>query len=651
MTHAPLLLAVLVKGALVLALAALAARALRRAPAAARHGVWVAAFVGLLLLPVLEAAGPLWTVGVLPAPAPLMEDDHANVRLELWTASAMPAPATVVLPAPPVPPAPPAPPAPPVGGLGAAAFRAGAAAFDAHVAEFEAEAAAFETEAAHFEADAAAYARDVEALPADGVGVRVARVAERRAPWASAGLWLAGAWALGAALVALGWASALASATRLVRTARPETDDEWAVLADRARRLSGLPEPVRLLRSSVLDVPIAWGLGRPAVVLPASADTWADGRREAVLLHEMAHLRRRDAWTGLAAQAALALHWPNPLAWWAYRRFLDAREQACDDAVLQGGARPSDYAEHLVGVARGLRRDRAALAAVAPMARRAGLEGRVVSILDGARRRRLSRGAQVATVGLAGLVVLPVVAPRPVAQEAPPEPFAVAHAAAPVEAAGPVAHDTTDAWVEVEAAAETARQRADVVPTPPRAPTPPLPPAPPGFESEWFSEASWREAMDEAGAALAELDLDAIVAEALASVDEIEVRAEVEAALREARAEVRQDAARARAEARAEARAPAHELAEIERVRAEHAIADAQREARLARDRARQAQRDAERRAAPAQTPAPRPAPAARPAPAPVDWQDVDRARREAARRSDTTAALFSVAHDGPDCA
>ena len=64
----PLLLSIALKGALVLLLAALTVRLLKSAPASARHGVWAAAFAALLLLPVLEWAGPTWAVGVLPSP-------------------------------------------------------------------------------------------------------------------------------------------------------------------------------------------------------------------------------------------------------------------------------------------------------------------------------------------------------------------------------------------------------------------------------------------------------------------------------------------------------------------------------------------------------------------------------------------------------
>ncbi|MEL7362549.1 MAG: hypothetical protein AAFN13_10795, partial [Bacteroidota bacterium] len=86
------MLAIALKGALVLLLAALVVRLLHAAPASARHGVWAAAFAALLLLPVLESVGPQWAVGVLPASAPLTQ------------AVAPPAPLPLPPPSPPAPP-------------------------------------------------------------------------------------------------------------------------------------------------------------------------------------------------------------------------------------------------------------------------------------------------------------------------------------------------------------------------------------------------------------------------------------------------------------------------------------------------------------------------------------------------------------------
>ena len=261
---------------------------------------------------------------------------------------------------------------------------------------------------------------------ADGQGAERARPGATRARGGRPGgatAWLGGLWALGALAVGLQWLRAFALGRRLVRASRPVSDPAWSARLRTAAQASGLERPVRLRRSEALRVPVAWGWGRPTVVLPARSDAWDAERAGAVLLHEFAHLRRRDAWTQAVAQAALALHWPNPLAWAAYRHFLCTREQACDDAVLEVGAPPAAYASHLVAIARELVPPRSATAALTPLVGPDDLETRVGSILDGGRRRgRVGRRAAGATLALAMAVVGPLAAFQPVAGGPPGAP-------------------------------------------------------------------------------------------------------------------------------------------------------------------------------------------------------------------------------------
>lgn len=104
----------------------------------------------------------------------------------------------------------------------------------------------------------------------------------------------------------------------------------------------------RLLLSSDVASPMAVGFLHPAVILPESLPgELAQPEMEHVLLHEAAHIARRDDWTNLLARllgAALALH---PVAWWILRQIEREREMACDDWVVArtGSARP--YAESL----------------------------------------------------------------------------------------------------------------------------------------------------------------------------------------------------------------------------------------------------------------------------------------------------------------
>lgn len=241
-----------------------------------------------------------------------------------------------------------------------------------------------------------------------------APAAEGGAPW---GAILLGAWALGAALVLARLAIGLFGLSRMARAARPVTDPAWTALVARLAAGAGIRAPVRLLRASGAAMPMTWGLFRPVVLLPESADAWDADKRRAVLLHELAHVARRDCFVQALATVACALYWFHPGAWWAAARMRVEREQACDDAVLGAGARASDYARHLLDVARAFPAPRAAAAAVA-MARPSRLEDRVVAVLEPGRdRSEVTRTTGAVCAGAALLALLPLAVLSPSERE------------------------------------------------------------------------------------------------------------------------------------------------------------------------------------------------------------------------------------------
>jgi HEAT repeat protein len=194
-------------------------------------------------------------------------------------------------------------------------------------------------------------------------------------------------------------------------------------------------------------MPMAWGIFRPAVLMPADADTWPGERLRIVLLHELAHVKRRDCLTHVLAQISCALYWFNPLAWTAARHLRTERERACDDLVIAAGTRGPDYAEQLLDIARVTRSGRfpaifagASLA----MAQRSELEGRLMAILDPAvPRSGISRIRTLAASSLFAFGVMPLASVQPWGFAAPEEPPAVAgprapQAAVPISQAAPV---------------------------------------------------------------------------------------------------------------------------------------------------------------------------------------------------------------------
>src|SRR6185295_8995997 len=141
-------------------------------------------------------------------------------------------------------------------------------------------------------------------------------------------------WALGAGMV-LAWLLLGAWVLgRISRHAQPVTDPEWLTLVERCARQVGVRHPVLLESSDRVPVPCTWGVLSPRVLVPGIAETWSADRRRAVLLHELAHVARRDCLVQTLAQVACALFWFHPLAWLASWRLRVERERACDDLVL-----------------------------------------------------------------------------------------------------------------------------------------------------------------------------------------------------------------------------------------------------------------------------------------------------------------------------
>jgi hypothetical protein len=207
------------------------------------------------------------------------------------------------------------------------------------------------------------------------------------------------------------------------------------------------------------------------VLLPRTALTWPRARLQAVLLHELAHIRRRDSVSQLLSLVVVALYWPNPLVWLGARALRREAEIAADDAVLLQGIRPSDYAGALLRVAGEFHGHAVALSGVA-MASGSSLEARVRSVLAPNQTRRGVTSMDVlktVSLGLALTAALAFVRPDLVAAED------VDDATPVVNAAEPETPDMVDTVTPVAAPEPPPVPE----PLPAVAPAPPAPPAPP----------------------------------------------------------------------------------------------------------------------------------------------------------------------------
>jgi beta-lactamase regulating signal transducer with metallopeptidase domain len=284
-------------------------------------------------------------------------------------------------------------------------------------------------------------------------------------------------WLIGVLLVLARLAFGTARVWWMARRALPAT--VWAPLGERLALSLGIERPVTFLSGDEDAMPMACGLVRARVLLPAEADDWPIERQRVVLLHELAHVKRRDCLTQMLAHLACATYWFNPLVWLAARRLRAERERACDDLVLAAGTRGSDYADHLLDIARSLRSGAWPTWSAVTMAHRSQLEGRLMAILDPALPRRSPTRRSVtvfAAVAIVSIVWLAGV--RPVAKAAEPE--AQGRPSAPaVPAPTPIpAPVPTPSATPTPAPTPIPTPRVVVTPTPMpvSAPQPPLPP-------------------------------------------------------------------------------------------------------------------------------------------------------------------------------
>ena len=221
-------------------------------------------------------------------------------------------------------------------------------------------------------------------------------------------IWMAGVIVgLSRFLVGLIWASSVSRRARLVLGL------QWSSSLADAARTFGVRDHVPVLISQHTSVPVACGILRPRVLLPRGAEMWAADRRWVVLLHELAHVKRRDCLTRALAQLACAVYWFNPLVFIAVASLHAEQERACDDLVLAAGVAGPEYADHLWEMVRAFRVIPFPEWTTLAIARPSQLEGRVRAILDCTRLRQpASRTSCAMAIAIAVAGVLPLGARR-----------------------------------------------------------------------------------------------------------------------------------------------------------------------------------------------------------------------------------------------
>jgi uncharacterized protein (TIGR03435 family) len=142
-------------------------------------------------------------------------------------------------------------------------------------------------------------------------------------------------WFCGFVVVAAGWAR------------------EWLHIRAIVRAASPLPLdlPIRVVSTAARLEPGVVGMFRPVLLLPEGiAIRLTQAQLQAVLAHELCHVRRRDNLAAAVHMLVEALFWFHPLVWWLGARLIDERERTCDEEVLQAGGQAQVYAESILKV-------------------------------------------------------------------------------------------------------------------------------------------------------------------------------------------------------------------------------------------------------------------------------------------------------------
>ena len=211
-------------------------------------------------------------------------------------------------------------------------------------------------------------------------------------------LWLAGAIAFWLRLIC-GWVAAARMRSTMVRPAPPE----WQRILGKLGARIGLSRHVGLLVAARVQVPTAIGWLRPVVLLPIGALTGLPPEQmEAVLVHELAHIRRHDYLVNILQSVSEALLFYHPAVWWVSGHIRTERELCCDDVAVSVSGDALAYACALAE----LESSRPAHFNVAVAANGSSLEARIGRLLDESRPLPRSRPGPSVVVTTAILMVI-----------------------------------------------------------------------------------------------------------------------------------------------------------------------------------------------------------------------------------------------------
>jgi bla regulator protein blaR1 len=160
---------------------------------------------------------------------------------------------------------------------------------------------------------------------------------------------LAAIWLTGCAFVLVVWTIRWFRVAAIVRASSPLTDVDLIARLRRAERAMGVRRPLRAVVSDAEIEPGVFGIMRPVLVWPRELADHLQGHQiDGVLIHEVAHVRRRDNLTAVLHLVVETVFWFVPPVWWLGGQLVRERELACDRAAVTAGSDPRSYAESIL---------------------------------------------------------------------------------------------------------------------------------------------------------------------------------------------------------------------------------------------------------------------------------------------------------------
>jgi bla regulator protein blaR1 len=162
---------------------------------------------------------------------------------------------------------------------------------------------------------------------------------------------LAIVWLAGFIAVLLTWLARWRQVSGQVRNAVPLHEGREVEALQRVQHTSGIRKQIRMLLSRTMLEPGIFGMLSPVLVWPKGiSERLENAHLEAILAHELWHVRRRDNLAAAMHMMVEAIFWFHPLVWWLGARMVDERERACDEEVLELGSERQVYAESILKV-------------------------------------------------------------------------------------------------------------------------------------------------------------------------------------------------------------------------------------------------------------------------------------------------------------